>query len=112
MITEQMKTEIKNKENLTNKLNEDLKKLSTLKLQEKIKRSEIITRLESESSKKLTDKSKQAHADTLLKDLLKEIDDLKLSIDKSKRCIDLCNDKISYCKYYIKELQVTILGDD
>lgn len=106
MITEQIKKEIQNKEELTNKLNESLRKLSSNKIQEKIKRSEIITRLEAESTKKITDKSKQAYADSKLKDLIKEIEELKLSIDETKRSIDLCNDKISCYKYEIRELEI------
>ena len=101
--TKKMENEIKYKEKLVKELHTKLDKLLEKELYEKKERVKIITKMEKESDKKLTDKTKQAEADFKLSETISEIENLKHEISKIKRNIELCNDKISLYKYQIKE---------
>lgn len=101
--TKKMENEIKNKEKLVKELHTKLDKLLEKELYEKNERTNIITKMEKESDKKLTDKTKQAEADFKLSETISDIETLKNEISKIKRNIELCNDKISLYKYQIKE---------
>ena len=108
-ITEMMQKAIEDKEILNNKLTDLSNQLVSLEIKEFNKRTDLMNKLEKEAheqGKKITDKTKTAHCDTELKNEMNKIKHLKKDIDKVKREIGLCNDKISLARNMIRELQL------
>lgn len=106
-ITKQMEKTITDKENLIKQLDKKTEELLNKELHEKQERVKIFVKMEKESEgKKITDKSKNAEADHQLKDTITEIQRLSYEIDKIKRHITLCNDKLSLYRNMIRELQL------
>lgn len=111
MTTKEMKKEIENKEKLTKELNTKTKELVKEKIFEKTERAKIITEMEANATKKLTDKTKQAQADNELSETIKKIKTLDCEIECIKRNIEIINDKIELYKYEIRELRLIDLRE-
>jgi ubiquinone biosynthesis protein UbiJ len=107
-ITTEMKQQIQQKEQLTNKLNKLCKQLVALEIKEGNKRASLMTEL-TNSGEKMTEKVKVAKCDEALKSEINQIAHLKNDVASLKREIDLCNDKISLCRNMIRELEITTL---
>lgn len=105
-ITEKMEKVIIEKELKVKHLNELSKQLVSLEIKESNKRTEIFNRIEMEATKKVTDKTKTAEADAVLKHEINKIKHLKNDISSEKREIELLNDRLSLYRNIIRELQI------
>lgn len=108
MITDDLHKEINIKEKYTIALHKKLNKQTDLKIKESTERAKLMSsNLSDKIEGKITEKAKIAYCDKQLQKETTELKWLENDINKLKRQIDLCNDKISCYKYMIKEMEIT-----
>ena len=105
-ITKKMENVINEKERKVKHLNGLCSQLTALEIKEGNKRTEIFNKIEKEATKKVTDKTKTAEADKILKSEIGQIKHLKTQISNEKREIELLNDRLSLYRNIIRELQL------
>lgn len=105
--TTKMLEAIETKEKLTSALHKKLNALTEAKLKEATERAELMSGDFSDKIEgKVTEKAKVAFCDKTLKPQVENISWIENDIAKIKNQIGLCNDKISLCKYIIRELEL------
>lgn len=106
-ISEEIKNEITKKEKYINTLNNKLDEITELKITEANERTKLMTgNFTGKIEGKITEKAKVAYCDKKLEKQNNKIKWLETDINKLKKRIELCNDKISCYKYMIKEMEV------
>ena len=107
-ITEKMEQTINEKQQLTTALHKKLNQLTSLEIDEKTERADLMSSdLSDKIEGKITEKAKVAYCDKTLKPKIDSIEWLENDITKIKNQIGLCNDKISLYKYTIMELELS-----
>lgn len=105
-----MRNAIDRKRTLVNELNDKLDAITILELDLETRERNLMNNTDwnelFKTTKKVTDKQKVAHIESILKKEQDKVVILKNDVRKIKNNIGLCDDEISLCKYSIRETEM------
>ena len=110
MAIELMQKAITEKTELTKDLNKTLDKIIKLELDLQTKEANMLNTIDwnelFQTDKRVTDKQKNAHIQSILKEDKNRLALLKNDIEKIKNTIKICDDNINLAKYIIREKEL------
>lgn len=111
MAIKLMQKAIAEKTELTKDLNKTLDKIIKLELDLQTKEANMLNTIDwnelFQTDKRVTDKQKNAHIQSILKADKNRLALLKNNVEKIKNTIKLCDDNINLAKYIIREKELT-----